>query len=396
MVHNAWLSMEAAVSGPIYLDYNATTPIAPEVLDAMAPALRELWGNPSSAHALGRRAAEAIEAARAQVAALLGAQDDEIVFTSGGTESDNAAIVGVAEARASHGRHLITSSIEHPAVEESCRYLESRGWSVDRAPVGADGRLIGDALGALIGDRTTLISVMHANNETGVVQPIEQISRLAKECSVAFHTDAAQSVGKIPVRVDELGVDLLTLAGHKLYAPKGVGALYVRRGTPLKRFLHGAGHERGRRAGTENTALIVGLGCACRLAADELEQRAAHDRTLRDRLREELTARLPTLVVHGELSERLPNTLSLAIPGIDAARLVEELEGVAAAAGAACHAGVRQPSRVLLAMGVDRATALATLRLTVGRETTEVDVERAANEIASRARSMIDCRAPNS
>jgi len=389
MVHNARLSREADVSEPIYLDYNATTPVAPEVLEAMTPALRDLWGNPSSAHIFGRRAAEAIDLARSEVAALLGAHDDEIVFTSGGTESNNAAIVGAAEAQASRGRHLVTSCIEHPAVEQACRHLETRGWSVDRAPVDRNGRVDAETIAGLIRDQTTLLTIMHANNETGVVQPIEQISTLARARSITLHTDAAQSVGKIAVNVETLGIDLLTLAGHKLYAPKGIGVLYVRRGTSLTRFLHGAGHEGGRRAGTENTAQIVGLGRACRLATEELEERGRRYHALCRSLRDGLAAGLPEIVVHAEQSERLPNTLSVAIPGIDAARLIEQLEEVATAAGAACHAGVTEPSRVLLAMGIDPATALATLRLTVGRETTQPQIERAVAEICSRALEMI-------
>jgi len=372
------------VSDPIYLDYNATTPVAPEVIDAMLPALRDLWGNPSSDHAYGRRAAEAIDVARARVASLLSCHADEIVFTSGGTESNNAAIIGVAEALAGRGRHIVTSAIEHPAVEEPCAHLERRGWRVSRAGVDRNGRVDPAAIAALLTNETALVTIMHANNETGVVQPLGEIAAAARARGVVFHTDAAQSVGKLPVRVDDLGVDLLTVAGHKLYAPKGVGALYIRRGTPFGRFVHGAGHEAGRRAGTENTAQIVGLGTACALAERESGDRIAHMRAMRDRLAAALGVKLPNMVVHGVKAERLPNTLSAAFPGVDANHLLSRLEGVALAAGAACHAGKSEPSNVLKAMGVDDELAVCTLRMTVGRPTTSDEVDVAA-ELITRA-----------
>jgi cysteine desulfurase NifS/selenium donor protein len=367
----------------IYLDHNATTPPAPEVVEAMIPALRDAWGNPSSTHPQGVRARQAVETARRQVADLLGCHPEEVIFTSGGTESDNAALVGVAEATTGRGRHLVTSSVEHPAVEEACRYLESRGWTVTRVGVDSRGRVDPREVEAALGPETVLVTVMHANNETGVMQPIEEIAGLARARGVLVHTDAAQSVGKIPVRVDDLGVDLLTLAGHKLYAPKGVGVLYLRRGTPFAGFLRGAAHEGGRRAGTENVPEIVGLGVACALADAEADVRPARLGALRDRLEERLRDRFPDLVVHGAGAERLPNTSSAAIPGADANALLAELEGVAASAGAACHAGGTEPSHVLTAMGVAPEVALCTLRLTVGRSTTPADVDSAAGKIGA-------------
>jgi cysteine desulfurase len=369
------------MSDPIYLDHNATTPVAPEVIEAMAPALRDAWGNPSSAHAYGRRARAALDTAREQVAQLLGCAPAEVVFTSGGTESDNMAILGLAEARRAHGLHLVTTVIEHPAVERACVRLEQQGYEVSRVRVTRDGSVDPTELAAAIREDTTLLTLMHANNETGVIQPVREIADAARARGVTVHTDAAQSVGKVPVVVSDLGVDLLTVAGHKLYGPKGVGALYVRRGTPLVPLLHGAGHEDGRRAGTENTPEIVGLGAACALAAREIDSRVVDLRELRDRLELALCRAIPDLVVHGSGAERLPNTLSAAVPGVDANRLLERLSGVAAAAGAACHAGATAPSTVLRAMGVPDDLALATLRLSVGRSNTAEQIDAAVAEI---------------
>jgi cysteine desulfurase len=373
---------------PIYLDHNATTPVAPEVAEAVARALRDAWGNPSSSHIFGARAGRAVQEARKRVALLLGCDADEVIFTSGGTESDNAALIGVAEALETRGRHLVISAVEHPAVEEAARYLERRGWSVARAAVDREGRVLPAAIEAALLPATVLISVMHANNETGVVQPVREIAGIARSRRILFHTDAAQSAGKIPTRVDDLGVDLLTVAGHKFYAPKGIGALYLRRGTPFAAFLRGAGHENGRRAGTENIPGIAGLGAACALASIEMEERAGRMRATRDRLEAALRARFPGLVVHGGTAERLPNTLSAAIPGADANALLARLDGVAASAGAACHASGTEPSRVLLAMGVDPALARSTLRLTTGRSTTLEEVDLAAARIAEAAREI--------
>lgn len=366
---------------PIYLDYNATTPLAPEVLEAMIPALRENWGNPSSAHAYGQRAKQALDLGRQQVAMLLGCEPEEIVFTSGGTESDNAAIVGAAEALQSRGRHVITSSIEHPAVDRACNYLESRGWHVTRVGVNASGQVEVERLEAAVRPDTVLISLMHANNETGVMQPLRELAASARRRGIVTHTDAAQSVGKLPTGVDQLGVDLLTVAGHKLYAPKGVGALYIRRGTPFAGFMRGAGQEAGQRSGTEDVPQIVGLGAACELARRELPRRAAHLQDMRDRLERNLRRFIPDLLVHGGSVERLPNTLSAAIPRVQAQRLLPRLQRVATSAGAACYSGKARPSSVLLAMGLAQELALCTLRLTVGRSTSPEEVDAAAEEI---------------
>jgi cysteine desulfurase len=374
------------MSDPIYLDYNATTPVAQEVIEAMMPALGDLWGNPSSGHVFGKRALEALDRARSQVASLLGCEADEVVFTSGGTESDNAAIVGVAEALADRGRHIVTTVIEHPAVEQACVYLERRGWNVTRVPVDSNGSVDPAEVEAALDEETILVSVMHANNETGAMQPIREIAKRIRPRGIVFHTDAAQSVGKVDVRTNDLGVDLLTIAGHKLYAPKGVGALYIRRGTPFTRIMHGGDHEAGRRSGTESTPQVVGLGAACALASRELPERGEHMRAMRDRLEAALRQRLPELLVHTARAERLPNTLSAAIPGVAADRLLSRLDGVATAAGAACHAGEQEPSRVLRAMGVSDDLALCTLRLTVGRPTSPEEIDSAAAQIAAAAR----------
>jgi len=376
------------VAEPIYLDYNATTPTAPEVEEAMARARHEAWGNPSSAHAHGRRARAVVERARQQVADLLGCHTDEVIFTSGGTESDNAAVFGVAGALEARGRHVVISKIEHPAVERACALLERRGWSVTRVGVDADGRVSAAEVVAAVRSDTALVSIMHSNNETGVLQPVSELGRALRRRSVVVHCDAAQSVGKLPVRVDEIQADLLTVAGHKLYAPKGVGALYLRRGTPFEPLLHGAGHERGQRSGTESAELIAGLGAACELAGREIDGRVAHLTALRDRLERRIRERLPEIVVHGGRVERLPNTLYVALPGVDANRLLAGLDGVAAGSGAACHSGASEPSRVLRAMGVPDDLAVCTLRLTVGRPTTDAEVDAAAEQIALRAAAL--------
>lgn len=369
----------------IYLDFNATTPVAPEVREAILDSFDLAWANPSSEHLPGRLARRAVEEARGQVARLLGCDPEEIVFTSGGTESDNAAIVGVAEALAERGRHIVLSSVEHPAVEQPCRALERRGFEITR--VGVDGRGVVDpaAVERAIRPDTILVSILHAQNETGALQPVEAIGRIARSRGIPFHTDAAQSVGKIPVNVEEIGCDLLTVAGHKLYAPKGVGALYVRRGTPFVPLLRGAPQERGRRPGTENVAGIVGLGAACALASAELPARKERMEILRDRLERALVREIGDLVVHASKAERLPNTLSVAIPGAPADAMLEAVEAVALSAGAACHSAGVEPSLVLLAMGVPVELARCTLRFSVGRTTTEEDVDEAAIRVAAAA-----------
>jgi cysteine desulfurase len=367
---------------PIYLDYNATTPIAPEVAAAMRPFLDGVFGNPSSRHAFGVEARRAVERARRRVADAIGAAPDEIVFTSGGSESNNTAILGTARALRDRGRHVVTSQVEHPAVSEVCRFLEGEGWTVAWLPVDGTGRVDLAGVERALTPETVLVTIMHANNEVGTIQPIAEIGRIARDRGVRFHTDAAQSVGKIPVRVDELGVDLLSIAGHKLYAPKGVGALYIRRGTALAKLIHGAAHEMGRRAGTENVPGIVGLGAAAEIAARGLEKHAGRMRALRDRLHAEIARGVPDVHLNGHPVERLPNTLSLSFPGLAADAILDAMdEEVAASAGAACHAGEVAVSHVLRAMGVPERTAVGTIRLSVGRETTEEEIERAARRI---------------
>jgi cysteine desulfurase len=329
-----------------------------------------------------------VEAARSEVAAAIGAETDEIVFTSGGTESNNAAIHGIATALADRGRHLVVTSIEHASVEQACRALEARGWGVTRVPVDSGGTIDARAIESAIRPDTVLVSVMHANNETGVIQPVAAAARAAHARGVLVHTDAAQSFGKIRVNVGELDVDLLSIAGHKAYAPQGAGALYLRRGTPFTPLLLGAGHQQNRRSGTENVALSAALGAAASLAARELEARREHAQSMRDRLEAKLVQAFPALIVHGAEAKRLPNTLFAAIPGLDANALLLRLDGVATGSGAACHSGKTEPSRVLLAMGVKPAIARATLRLTTGRTTTAQEIDDAVARIVETANAI--------
>jgi cysteine desulfurase len=365
---------------PVYLDHNATTPVLPEVVDAMLPYLREHFGNPSSSHVYGRTGQGAVTRARAQVAGFLGCDTDEIVFTSGGTEANNLAIRGVCEAREDR-RHVVTTIIEHPATEKPCAWLEQHGWRLTRIGVDSDGRARLDEARAATDAGTALVTVMHSNNETGVLQPIVDLTNLAHECGSVIHTDAAQSVGKVPVNVRELGVDLLSLAGHKLYAPKGIGALYLRRGTPLRPLVLGAGHEHGLRPGTENVAFIVGLGLACELAARDLDRLAARMQRLRDELWQRLAGEVPDLRLNGDPVRRLPNTLSVRFPRVSGNEVLAGATTVAASTGSACHAGHDSAPGVILAMGVSEAEALGTIRLTLGRDTTADDVSRAADAL---------------
>lgn len=369
--------------GFIYLDYNATTPIDPRVAEAMQPFLTGVFGNPSSNHRLGREARQSVDRARGQVARCLGADSDEIVFTSGGTESNNLAIQGVVAARG--GGHVITSAIEHPAVLEVVLGMESTG-ACDLTVVGVDplGRVDPAEIERSLRPDTVLVSVMLANNEVGTLQPVAEIVRLCRPRGITVHTDAAQAVGKVPVDVDQLGVDLLSVAGHKLYAPKGIGALFVRRGTVIEPFTRGAGHERGLRPGTENVLEIVGLGMACQLVELELDDEIPRLERMRDRLKFLIAEEISGLVEHGHLKNRLPNTLSLSFPGAAAAEVLGRLEGhdVAASAGAACHEGGAVLSHVLWAMGVEPEIAGSTLRLSLGRFTSEEDLEIGARRIA--------------
>jgi cysteine desulfurase len=378
---------------PIYLDYNATTPIDPAVLDAMLPYLREHFGNPSSTHAYGRAAHQAVEMARRQVADLLGAQADEILFTSGGSEASNHALKGVvfATIRGIFGRwaraaHIITSAVEHPATLQPCEFLKRLGCRATIVPVDGYGRVDLDAVRRALRERTTLVSIMHANNEVGTLQPIREIADLAHERGALVHTDAAQSVGKIPVDVNVLGVDLLSVAGHKVYAPKGVGALYIRRGVKLEPLIHGAGHEEGRRAGTENVPYVVALGTACAIAGQSLLERTDRLRRLRDRLWDKLRAALgEQVVLNGHPEERLPNTLNANFVGWIGAELLEAVPGIAASTGSACHEGSVTQSPVLCAMGVPPHLGQGAVRLTVGRFTTEDEIDRAADMLIAAA-----------
>jgi cysteine desulfurase len=367
---------------PIYLDYNATTPIEHEVAEAIKPYLEEFFGNPSSSHEYGIITKKAIEIARNQVAYLLSCQPDEIVFTSGGSESNNYAIKGAFFTNQEKGSHIITSAIEHPAVTEVCKHLEAKGFRVTYLPVDKYGLMDVVKLQKTITPETILISVMHANNEVGTIQPISEISELAEKNEVIMHTDAAQSVGKIPVSVNDLGVDLLSVAGHKLYAPKGIGALFIRNGTRLEKLIHGAGHERNRRAGTENVLGIVGLGKACEIAKRDLEKDMAHMKSMRDRLYLGLKQLLGEIRLNGHMEKRLPNTLSVGFPNIEADKLLSTIKGVAASAGAACHADHAKISHVLTAMNVPKEYAIGTVRFSTGRMTTPDEIDRAIEIIA--------------
>src|SRR5712692_8483830 len=366
----------------IYLDYNASTPIAPEVAAAMQPFLTEHFGNPSSLHWAGAPAKAAVEQTRVQVARRLGCSAEEIVFTSGGSEANNHAIKGAFFARRSQGHHLITTPVEHPATLQPCRFLETLGAEVTYVPVDRTGRVDPEDVRRAITGRTILISVMHANNEVGTIQPIREIALLARERGILFHTDAAQSVGKIPTDVEDLGVDLLSVAGHKLYAPKGVGALYIRRGVKLEPLIHGAGHESGRRAGTENVPYIVGLGTACQIARQSLPQASERLRQLRDRLWNHLRTGLgERIVLNGHPERRLPNTLNVNFVGHIGAELLQQVPEIAASTGSACHEGHVTLSPVLKAMGVRPEMGRGAVRLSVGRFTTEDEIDRAAKAI---------------
>jgi cysteine desulfurase len=370
---------------PIYLDYNATTPLAPAVQEAMLPFLAEHFGNPSSDHTLGRACREAVADARTRVARLLGAEADEIVFTSGGSEANNLAIKGAVAARPEVGRpHLVISAIEHPAVVEPARYLEGLGAEVSIVPVTSQGLVDLEALRGAIRRETVLVSVMHANNEIGVVQPIREIGELCRSLGVLFHTDAAQSAGKLPLDVNELAVHLLTLAGHKFYAPKGVGALYVRRGTRLVPLIHGAGQEGGLRAGTENTSSVVGLGAAATLAKNGQSDAADRMTRLRDRLWNQLRHAIGDgLTFNGEGAARLPNTLSVNFPGVNGAEVLRRAPEVCASTGAACHAGSNRLSATLAAIGLSTDVGRGTVRLSLGWYTSDDDVDRAAAALAA-------------
>lgn len=370
---------------PIYLDYNATTPIAKEVADTMAPYLYDHFGNPSSSHPYGIQAKMAIETARKQVADSINGQLYEVYFTSGGTESNNLAIQGYAFANRSRGNHIITSAIEHPAVLEVCRYLETKGFTVTYLPVDQFGMVRLEELQKVLTSRTILVSIMHANNEVGTIEPIHELAELAHQAGAVFHTDAAQSLGKWPVDIQKLGVDLLSIAGHKLYAPKGVGALFVREGVQLEKLMFGADHESNRRPGTENVLEIVGLGKACEIAHRDLDENMSHFKAMRDRLHQGLQAALPegSTRLNGHPDLRLPNTLSLGFYRVEANTLLSEVnDRVAASAGAACHTDKIDLSHVLEAMHVPMDYAMGTVRFSVGRGITLEEIDQAVDVLS--------------
>ena len=372
----------------IYLDYNATTPVAPEVVAAMLPFLREHFGNPSSNHAYGAAPRMAIAESRQEIARLIGARPSEIIFTGSATEANNLAILGLARALGTNRHHAVISAVEHPSVSEPFRRLRELGWSVTVVPVDAYGRVASRDIAEAMRADTALVSVMHANNEVGTIQPIAEIGAIARARGVAMHTDAAQSVGKVALDVEALGVDLLTLAGHKFYAPKGVGALYVRTGTPMAAVLAGAGQERGLRPATENVPHIVALGAAARLARERLPETCTHLRALRERLHTRLLQEVPGLTLNGHPEHRLPNTLNVSFPGVSGATLLQMADQVAASTGSACHTGDAAPSGVLEAMGLSRERASGAVRLSTGHYTREDEIDTAAAALVAAWREL--------
>lgn len=368
----------------LYLDYAATTPLAPEVLEEILPYFNQRFGNPSSVHFFGRETREAIESARRRLAESLGADPEEIVFTSGGTESDILALRGVANARRDKGNHIITTAIEHHAVLETCLALDAEGFDLTVVPVDEYGMVILDELAAAITEKTILISVMHANNEVGTVQPVREICAIARRHGVVVHTDAVQSFGKIPVSVAELGVDLLSVSGHKVYGPKGIGALCIRKGTPFEPVFQGGGQERGYRPGTENTPGIIGLAKAAAIAVERLETEMQRLRQLRDRLISGIKERVSGVRFNGHPTECLPGTVHFSVQGIAGVSLLQELDrqGIAVSCGAACTAGHTRPSHVLTAMGINEGLAANSIRVSMGRGSTAADIDRFTSILA--------------
>jgi len=362
----------------IYLDHAATTPTRPEVVKAMLPFFTDAFGNPSSIYSYGQEARGAVEEARTKVAELIGARSEEIIFTSGGTEADNYALEGVAYANERKGNHVITTSIEHHAVMEVCKFLERRGFRITYLPVDKYGLVDPDDVRKAITDKTILISVIHANNEVGTIEPVEEIGKIAREAGVCFHTDAVQTVGHIPVNVDKLRVDLLAISAHKLYGPKGVGALYVRKGTRLVSLMHGGEQEKRRRAGTENVPAIVGLGKAVELAGQEMGKEAERLAYLRDKLIKGLLEKIDHIRLNGHPTRRLPNNVNVSVDFVEGESMLLnlDLEGICASTGSACSSASLEPSHVLLALGLSPEQAHGSLRFTLGRENTEADVER--------------------
>jgi len=362
----------------IYLDHAATTPTRPEVVKSMLPFFTDAFGNPSSIHSLGQEAKGAVEEARTKVAELIGARSEEIIFTSGGTEADNFALKGIAYANEDKGNHIITTSIEHHAVLEVCKFLGRRGLRISYLPVDKYGLVDPQDVRKAITDKTILISVMHANNEVGAIEPVEEIGTIAREAGVYFHSDAVQTAGHIPVNVDELKVDLLSISAHKLYGPKGAGVLYVRKGTKLVSLMHGGAHEKRRRAGTENVPAIVGLGKAVELAGQEVGKEAERLAYLRDKLIKGLGEKIDHIRLNGHPTRRLPNNVNVSIDFVEGESMLLNLDlaGICASTGSACSSASLEPSHVLLALGLPPEQAHGSLRLTLGRENTEADVER--------------------
>ncbi len=365
----------------IYLDYNATTPIDTEVAKAMQPYLTDYFGNPSSSHEFGIITKKAVEKARMQVSELLNCSPEEIIFTSGGTESNNYAIKGSAFYLKDKGKHIISSVIEHPAVTEVCSYLQTKGFEITYLEVDEYGMISLKDLEKAIRPDTILISIMHANNEIGTLQPISEISQIAKKYGIRFHSDAAQSIGKVRTNVQELGIDLMSVAGHKFYAPKGIGALYIRNGIKLEKFMHGANHEQNLRAGTENVLEIVGLGKAAEIAMRDYDKNYLHLKTMRDRLYKNIIKKLPDIKLNGHPEYQLPNTLNISFPGIEANALLSELNGVAASAGAACHSEGIKISQVISALNIPTNIAQGTIRFSTGKYTTEKEIDDASKQI---------------
>jgi len=369
----------------IYLDYAATTPCHPEVIEEMLPFFNQIYGNPSSVYQLAQKAKGAIEEAREKVARLLNAEPEEIIFTSGGTEADNMAIKGVAFANKKRGNHIITSKIEHHAVINTCKWLEKQGLKVTYISVDKFGVIDLDELRKSLTDKTILISIMHANNEVGTIEPIQEIAKIARERGIYFHTDAVQTAGKVPIDVKESGIDMLSLSGHKLYGPKGIGALYVRKGVKISPLIHGGHHERNRRAGTENVPGIVGLGKACEIASKEMANEEKRLRELRDKLYKGLNERIDDIILNGHPQHRLPGILNICVKYVEGESMLInlDLEGICVSSGSACTSGSLEPSHVLLAMGVPAEVAHGSLRFSLGRNTTQKDIDRVISVLPS-------------
>jgi len=377
----------------IYIDHSATSPVDPEVFEAMKPYFTDSFGNASTLYSLGREGKKAMESAREEVASIIGAEAKEIIFTSGGTESDNIAILGAAYKLKKKGNHIITSDIEHPAVDETCRYLEKNGFTVTYLPVYEDGIVKVKDLEDAITDKTILITIMHANNEIGTIQPITEIGRIAHENNIYFHTDAVQTVGKIPVNVKELNVDMLSLSAHKLYGPKGIGALYLRQGVRIEPIMHGGGHEKGIRPGTENVPGIVGLGKACSIAKENLQMDAQKLTSLREMLIDNVLAENEDSYLNGHRTKRLPNNANFRFTGIEGESLILHLDakGIATSTGSACSSIKLEPSHVLMAIGLKEVEAHGSLRISLGHENTEEDIEytiTAIKEVVEKLRKM--------